>query len=62
MFKRSKITIDVDSIHSGSDTAPCHLFERPRQLSSARADHAPRRTAPFPNGDDLVTDGLLTTF
>jgi hypothetical protein len=35
-------------------------FERPRQLSSAHADHAARRTAPFPNGDDLVTDKLPT--
>jgi hypothetical protein len=32
---------------------------RPRQLSEATVDHAPRRTTPFPNGDVVVTFGMV---
>jgi hypothetical protein len=32
---------------------------RPRQLSEATVDRAPRRTTPFPNGDVMVTFGMV---
>jgi hypothetical protein len=61
MLNRSKVIIDVDSfirsdIPHSSDAAEPHAVPKSRlddrvKLSAANVDHAPRRTAPFPNGD-----------
>jgi hypothetical protein len=65
MLNRSNIVIDVEpffcsDIPHSLDAAQPHArtevaVKRPRQLSAANAGRAPRRTAPFPNGD--VGDG-----
>lgn len=59
MFKRSKITIDVDSIHSGSDTAPCHLLND--RVNCHQCMPTTRRAAPhrFPMVMILSPTGCL---
>ncbi len=66
MLNRSKTLIDVDSFIRAQtprikwcSRTKCRTevaVRRPRQLSAANVDHAPRLTAPFPNGD--VRHGL----